>query len=1081
MKESINMEEILQILSPNKLLIKPIDYLKTADAIEHFLIDTYDQEEYAQRTWNLYEERRSLMTASLYNQILMNGKLPTVSEFIHNYLLENAYLPDVNAERYYANLGYLSLVTDLHFYFILKGSELFDSVTMDYEYDLSAYTDIFITIDSQTIGLQLFSGNDQSQLGKEHQLSLDRSVRSYQIYLFSRKSKEGVRKEIHTKTNKIVQLYSKEDAKYWAEFLKVSRQKSLYEFNETILNEQCDIFLPASNLKKLNSNYKKVKLEDDWVEILQLVKHSIFIIGKDKAARIPDEFKEALKMKGIQLYLFDIPDIVIPSEFKQHRIIIDGMLNNKYITAQQYQTLHPFFEKSKCNIFQYEVEHYDPSSDILVAAGAGSGKTHTLISRTLFLINTGKVKSLKEIAMITFTNETADQMREKLAERFFEQYKMTGDSKFLTYLEEIQEMKISTIPSFAKNILMEFGQFIGLGTEMKISKLTMQRREIIEGQLDKSLKADFSIKDFGKLPHHEIISFIERIWEKIEQKGLSPDDFTDEKEVKLYQLLIQILKGSEVELADHKISKNTLTLADLTRYLKKLLEKNVPLVRLKNKITYLFVDEFQDTDNSQIDFISQLALKAQIPLLVVGDVKQSIYRFRGANATAFDELTRGLKVLSDRKVHKINLRYNYRTTNELLDNLERIFSIWRKGTWLPQGDLAMISARKEAIYIGEKAFEKKAINISKNEILSYYRELLSQSKVGEEPPTIAILVRTNREAIQIGEILEEIKKETDLMCDVQLEGTLFQSIAAKDLLLLLESWMSPTDKNSIYSFSETAFCRGSVKRASVKLKDTYVVEQQQQVSLPDSWFNALDQLKFNPTILVLNDFLSKVPYMENLENEGIGEDERIKYQLNLYKILMHLYSSLEDQNDLFSLYDWLALQVATNREEDEAELNAAQFDKPLIKVMTVHKSKGLEFHTVIIPFTKKNFIQTSPIVENNKVNYSDKPFKYKNAKYNKSKYIDIIIQTAYENNDIKNQLGWFFAEKNSEFDTITNLYYELKSKEDQEAAREEARVFYVALTRAKERCIVYQINSKQSSSSNKPPKSWAELLLMEDK
>ena len=491
------------------------------------------------------------------------------------------------------------------------------------------------------------------------------------------------------------------------------------------------------------------------------------------------------------------------------------------------------------------------------------------------------------------------------------------------------------------------------------------------------------------------------------------------------------------------------------------------------------MDEFQDTDNAQINFIGVIAQQANIPLLVVGDIKQSIYRFRGANATAFEELALKLQQ-SKRAVHTVELRYNYRTTKALLTQLETIFDRWRQGDWLPKNDLAMIATRQKADFEQRNAFRLEYKQFTMDDIMPYYNDLLRLTKADKMPPTLAILVRRNSEAIKIGEMLEQLKKTENIMCDVQLEGTLFQSLAAKDLLLLLESWIAPTDQGTLYAFQETAFCRGEHKQAVVERKNgQYVVQQQPLSQVPNAWYEALEQLKFNPVILVLNEFLSKVPYMENLKQDGKEPDETMKYQLNLYKILMLLYAALEEQTDLLALYEWLALQVATNQDEDEAELDATQFDVPLIKVLTVHKSKGLEFHTVLLPFTQNQFIRTAPNFENGSINFEDKPFKNKSGYTSIQTYSDIIVQTQTVNTQSIHELAWLYADRKTTFTSITKRYTNLKDKEDQEAAKEEARVLYVALTRAEDRCIVFGLRANNRQSIHDTPTSWANLLLME--
>ena len=318
-----------------------------------------------------------------------------------------------------------------------------------------------------------------------------------------------------TKSGKTIELYSYKDAEYWAEFLKKQKTKTIDQYEEEILNEKCDIYKYAQPIEHSQPIEQSFALPTEWDQLLQRAKHSIIVVGSVVVASMPATFKEAAKAKGISLHFFDMPEAKVPVSFNMNRIIVDGLLNNEPIRAEVYAELHNYFQQSSCNIFQYEVEHFDSSSDIIVAAGAGSGKTHTLVSRALYLVNTGKVNSLKEIAMITFTNETADRMREKLAERFLELLQNTGDLKSLKYLEDLQEMQISTIPSFAKRILTQFGQFIGLGTDMKISNLTMQRRDIIEERLDVNVQQGFQLKEFGKLPHYALIQFMEQICGKI--------------------------------------------------------------------------------------------------------------------------------------------------------------------------------------------------------------------------------------------------------------------------------------------------------------------------------------------------------------------------------------------------------------------------------------------------------------------------------------------------------------------------------------------------------------------------------------
>ena len=97
----------------------------------------------------------------------------------------------------------------------------------------------------------------------------------------------------------------------------------------------------------------------------------------------------------------------------------------------------------------------------------------------------------------------------------------------------------------------------------------------------------------------------------------------------------------------------------------------------KDKYTqqFMFVDEFQDTDDSQIESLLRIAQILDYKLFLVGDIKQCIYRFRGAEEKAFDQL--GISENPDKWL-EFSLRRNYRTDKYLLDIFNRSFTKWGK-------------------------------------------------------------------------------------------------------------------------------------------------------------------------------------------------------------------------------------------------------------------------------------------------------------------------------------------------------------------------------------------------------------------
>ena len=137
--------------------------------------------------------------------------------------------------------------------------------------------------------------------------------------------------------------------------------------------------------------------------------------------------------------------------------------NGSYSSTQK-RILEKLSEQSQFNFEQYQVEHATPEKNIVIRAGAGTGKTYTMISRIGFICYTQNVplqKMADRIVMITFTNEAADQMEEKLKAYFKNCYLVTSKPDYLQMISQIDHMQISTIHSYAKNLIAQMGTSFG--------------------------------------------------------------------------------------------------------------------------------------------------------------------------------------------------------------------------------------------------------------------------------------------------------------------------------------------------------------------------------------------------------------------------------------------------------------------------------------------------------------------------------------------------------------------------------------------------------------------------------------------
>ena len=142
------------------------------------------------------------------------------------------------------------------------------------------------------------------------------------------------------------------------------------------------------------------------------------------------------------------------------------MINEGECTPEQEELLKKIADCTAFNYQQYCIEHASADHNILVKAGAGTGKTYSMVSRIAFLCN--KVKDhvedlVNDIAMITFTNDAADNMKKRLKQLFLNYFTLTTNPKYLRYIEDLSQIQISTIHKFAISIMRKDCLMLGMG------------------------------------------------------------------------------------------------------------------------------------------------------------------------------------------------------------------------------------------------------------------------------------------------------------------------------------------------------------------------------------------------------------------------------------------------------------------------------------------------------------------------------------------------------------------------------------------------------------------------------------------
>jgi superfamily I DNA/RNA helicase len=786
----------------------------------------------------------------------------------------------------------------------------------------------------------------------------------------------------------------------------------------------------AASLERLNNDLPMIiSLLDKGkkVIILSSVKREQFILPSETIQKFEDAFLFQYITTDCS-YFIDEPIMVI-----------DGFGVDESFELEWFDRF-PNFNKG-----QYKVEHAPIDVNLSISAGAGTGKTTVMIQRIMFLLAMVDQIRLKDIVMITFTRESAQEMKHRLKQELMLRYKVTRQTSYLTFAEELRESNISTIHSFAKSLIQELGFILGFGRNVKLKGYKIKRREIIEQKLNDFVNGR-SIDTLGlhSFRHYELVRIIETYWDEMERKGLNQEQISAlkwhdsevlvKKSKGLNALFTYIFPSCEEEFSRLKNLENAITIGDLVRKISEISSsKPDTLKELPYTFKYLFVDEFQDSDDVQIKLVSQINRMIGSCLFVVGDVKQSIYRFRGADYTAFEQLKKNV----DEAFIDEPLRINYRTSKTLLKKVDNYFYAWSRNDELKYSDEDKLLGIKPSTY-GMNEFRIVKYNKWADELQSKVideikkSQELIRSQTHKSKKKIALLVRTNKQAKR----LYDWCQNHSISAEMNVGGTFFKSEAVKDFHTLLGALLYPHDSKSVLNALATPFFKAEVLIDDlVKYhgeNDKILNYLRREHNLSEDFEQKVDSIRIKPGFAVIRDFMNE-SYLQNLFSKKLAafceppseyqknnvKIEVLNYQKNINHLMNLLHQTFDSTNStLYSLYSWLGINIKTNREEDEPKL-VGMGSEDVVEIVTVHKSKGLEYHTVIMPFT-------------------DQPFEYERD--------EILFD------DDKKRVGWYVKRFNVEND----FYNQLNTVESEEIVKEETRLLYVAMTRSRERLVIFQ-------------------------
>ena len=280
---------------------------------------------------------------------------------------------------------------------------------------------------------------------------------------------------------------------------------------------------------------------------------------------------------------------------------------------------------------------------------------------------------------------------------------------------------------------------------------------------------------------------------------------------------------------------------------------------------YLFVDEFQDTDATQIRTFASLAQTIGARLFVVGDVKQSIYAFKGATDEAFDILEAEMKG----NLCYYSLRNNYRTCSNIMKVMEKYFFAWSKEGLLRYEESVRPFKKDIGEVYMEMVYKNEEIPIlTINAIYEALEELELDVRSGKkkvsEKTKVAVLVRGNKKAAEIADLCRAHGKTVVLNSD----KPFFLSQAVRDFYAMISSYIFVDQPIYTYNYLMIPYAvyDGVISVAEMeRLKGDQKAlnEYLQKFIVNTSWHKYQREFRIRPVLSVIKDIVENEKLIEN--------------------------------------------------------------------------------------------------------------------------------------------------------------------------------------------------------------------------
>jgi ATP-dependent helicase/nuclease subunit A len=624
-----------------------------------------------------------------------------------------------------------------------------------------------------------------------------------------------------------------------------------------------------------------------------------------------------------------------------------------------------------------------------VIAGAGCGKTTTLVAKCLELV---RQNPDARFCAVSFTEKSVRDLKESLKKGFL---KAGYDTRF------VQEMSrrhwVKTIHGLCLSIVQEFPFEAGLHggeriilqeesdrlwerslyilwTRNENAEISASTARLLDLYSKKMLEANF--KQLRSLLSFGVTEYIEKL-------------IPNRSELADLWLLFQSVND---RFQQWKLKSGALDFNDLERFARQALAEEKVRQHFHSRFDLFMVDEFQDTNPIQGEILESVVRKDFSNLLIVGDPKQSIYRFRDADVSVFQDLAMKLP-------RRRPLDINYRSSPAIIDFVNRVCAPLFAASDL---DYEPLQPGRTMEPYGEE----RVVRLPIDDEFSLARFLKSKEQEGIDLSEFVILARSVRK--------DKTQRYLNAMDDFNIPyllgsgGRFYSDPRVLELVAFLKGWCSPNHTQSQVT---------ALRAPWIGIADQQLLDWKEKGYF-DSFFKESD----HPIAVALKDaFLRRHPLRpgEILERIWDAIEEGGEMELPIAT----LWQKVEELSAKGNRFEEVVNELVKAIDEDRIEKDIPPpAEKGMVRIMTVHASKGLQFPRVIL------------------VDF-DGPYRPPNSSsdfiWNRKEGIHLLVRDEYGDRDKKNDenIRWNEIEKSA-------------------AVAESKRLFYVAITRPQEQLIL---------------------------